>query len=359
MRSKVIVAAVALSVTVLGGCATTQKSPSNGQLEQARMENAQLRQELAETRSAASQSQQSRSDIAMYPANAKPGECYASVMTPAQFTTETNRVEVSPSTEKLHVVPAQYEWDTKQVMVRESSTKVVPVPATYTTQTKRIMVSPAKTRLVTIAAEYNTVTTQVVDVPAHTVWKRGDSLIPGAIETRVDSDTGDIMCLVTVPATYRTITKKVLVQPERVVEKTTPAEYDTVTQRVVKTPATTRTIKIPAEYKTVRVRQLVSESRTTTTTVPAEYDTVTTKKLVSPESLSWQRVVCETNMTPELARTLQRELARRQYYTGKIDGLYGPLTMTAVSSYAEDRQLPGGEDYITYSILESLDISTP
>ena len=69
------------------------------------------------------------------------------------------------------------------------------------------------------------------------VWKKGT----GPIQ-RIDESTGEIMCLVEVPATYKTISKEVLVSP-----------------------ATTRTVEIPAVYKTVSVRQEVSaasESRT-------------------------------------------------------------------------------------------------
>jgi hypothetical protein len=55
------------------------------------------------------------------------------------------------------------------------------------------------------------------------VWKKGR----GPIE-KIDAATGEIMCLVEVPATYK----------------------------VMDTPPTTREVTVPAEYKTVKVQKL-------------------------------------------------------------------------------------------------------
>jgi len=64
---------------------------------------------------------------------------------------------------------------------------------------------------------------QVLIKEAHTVWKKGRGLIE-----KVDDTTGEIMCLVEVPAQYKTVRKRVLVNPATVKEVTIPAEYKTV-----------------------------------------------------------------------------------------------------------------------------------
>lgn len=60
----------------------------------------------------------------------------------------------------------------------------------------------------TVPAVYKTTTEEVLESPAQTVWKKGR----GPIE-KLDNATGEIMCLVEIPAKYRTIQKVVLENP--------------------------------------------------------------------------------------------------------------------------------------------------
>ena len=240
---------------------------------------------------------------------------------------------------------------------KAESKKLVVVPATYETETEQVLVKPASKRYETVPAQYRTDDEQVVDIPAHTMWRRGTTTVPGAISTKSDQNTGEIMCLVNVPATYKTIHKTVLVQPASVQEVDVPAQYRTVTKTVVKNPATTQEVDIPATYKTVRVQQLVKPADTVRTPIPAEYETVTSRKKVSDEQLKWREIVCETNMTPGLARRLQTRLRETGDYKGPIDGVFGRETMTAAQRYSGEHDLPVGRNYITLDMLKLLDMS--
>jgi len=66
-----------------------------------------------------------------------------------------------------------------------------------------------------------------------------------------------------------------------------PAKYKTVTKRVVKTPATTKTVEIPAEYAVQKVRKLVAPATEKRTVIPAEYTDVTRTVPVSSSSVQW------------------------------------------------------------------------
>ncbi len=114
----------------------------------------------------------------------------------------------------------------------EASSKVAVSEAKYRMVEKRVMVKDASFRMEGVPAVYKWEEEQVVDKLAHTIWKKG----AGPIQ-RIDESTGEIMCLVEVPETYKTIRRKVLA-----------------------TPATTRRIEIPAEYKIVNVRELVEDA---------------------------------------------------------------------------------------------------
>jgi hypothetical protein len=92
------------------------------------------------------------------------------------------------------------------------------------------------------------------------------------------------MCLVTIPATYKTVSKRVLVSPE-----------------------TTREVEIPAAFKTVKVRKMVQPAQSKRIPIPAKYQTVTKQNKISEGHMEWRSVLCKTNMTREIGLDIQRE----------------------------------------------------
>jgi len=169
-----------------------------------------------------------------------------------------------------HFVPAQYQTVTEQVLSSEASTKIETIPAEYEWVEERVLVSEASYRMEEVPAAYETVSETVVDVPAHTIWKKGT----GPIQ-RIDEATGEIMCLVEVPATYKTITK-----------------------RVLKSGPTTRRVEIPAQYEMVKVRKLVSSPSQRTVEIPASYDTVSRQEKIADASFVWHEI-SDTSMSAE------------------------------------------------------------
>ena len=192
------------------------------------------------------------------PPNAKPGECYAKVLIPAVTDTKSERVQVSEEQKVLsRIIPAQYRVETEQVKVRE-------------------------------ARQY---------------WKPGK----GAVE-KIDSATGEILCLVEEPALFKTVEKRVLVEPER------------------------------PEYKIV----------------PAQFETITSTHVVQPERLEWRRILCNTNVTPATIASIQRALSSKGYKVGPIDGQLGARTMQAINSYQLNNGLASRG--ITYETLGHLGV---
>jgi len=168
---------------------------------------------------------------------AKPGQCFDEHFAAPSYQTVKERVLVSEGSEQINLTPAKYEWTEQRVMVAPATRKLVEVPARFTTSSERVMVEDAKT-----------------------VWKKGR----GAVE-KIDNGTGDIMCLVEVPAVYKTVSK-----------------------RILQAPATTKVVEEPARYETVRVRKLVSDASESRVAVPAKYQEVTKRVMASAGSHSWQ-----------------------------------------------------------------------
>ena len=370
MRKATWLTSVAVATVVASGCATTgtqepaqaidsKISAQRAEIEslkadlQDRERSLREKQEtierLAQTPAVSSQPPSIAGSDDLFPPNAKPGECYARLFVPPQFETKQVRVLKRAAAERLEIVPATYEWVDEKVLVKEASSRLEVVPATYEWVEEKVLVKPASSKLVEVAAKYEWTEEKVLEKPAHTVWKKGR----GPIE-RVDNATGEIMCLVEIPAKYRTVRKRIMAAAPTTKEITIPAEYKTVRKRVQKTAAATRTIEIPAEYKTVRVRRQVNSATTRKIDIPAEYQTVTKTDKLAEGKMAWRSILCETNATPALISQLQRALAKAGFDPGPVDGRVGAQTISAVKAYQTKKGLPRGN--ITTATLKSLGI---
>jgi regulator of extracellular matrix RemA (YlzA/DUF370 family) len=322
--------------------------------------------------------------------SAKPGQCFDEFFVAARFETRKEKVLVQEAAHRIEIIPAKYEFVNEKVVIAEPQEKITEV-----------------------AAQYAKVTEQVLVKPAHQMWKKGR----GPIE-RVDNATGEIMCLVEVPAQYKTVSKRVLkapattrkveipakyktvkvrklVQPAQEKKIEIPAEYGTVTRqemvapssrvwgalgskglgertgqrlclnhvpaktktvkrRAVKSPATTKKIEIPAEYKTIQVRKLVRPAEEKRIEIPAEYVSVSKRALAREGRTSWLPVLCETNTTPGLVSQIQRGLKKAGHNPGPIDGIIGRQTTAALRSFQSAKGLQGPG--ITMSTLDALGI---
>ena len=283
------------------------------------------------------------------PDNARAGECFAKVIIPARFETRSEKVLARAASERTEIIPARYEWVDEEVLVQAESIQVEIIPETYKWVEEQKLMRAATTRINIIPARYETVSEQVIDKPAQTVWKKGR----GAIE-RIDNGTGEIMCLVEEPATYKTVTRQKLVEAERKEEIEIPAVYSTIRRRVIDKPAEVKKTPVPAVYKTIRVQKLVEDTKTRTIEIPEEYQTVTNKVKVANSRLEWKSVLCETNMSPEIGYAVQRALFSRGYNPGRIDGVLGTETMDALERFQKDNHLAQGG--VTMESLQALNI---
>jgi hypothetical protein len=68
-------------------------------------------------------------------------------------------------------------------------------------------------------------------------------------------------------------------------------------------------------------------------------------------------VSCQLNATPEMIRQIQHALKQAYYYHGPLDGINGPQTRRAVTSYQHAKGLAVGG--ITFETLQSLGLPIP
>jgi len=286
----------------------------------------------------------------LLPPDAKPGQCFARVFTPPTFNSVSSQVLKSSGYDIVNVIPAQYTTETKQVLIKEESKELVVVPPVYGYAEEKVLVSPEIKELRKVPAVYGTKVEKVLIKPAHTVWKKGSGPI-----TKIDESTGEIMCLVEVPAVYENVKSRIIESPETTKEVVVkPAVYKTVKRRVVKTPATTQEKIIPAQYDTVNVKKLVKAAQTTTKKVDPVYETVSKRIKITEGKIDWAPVLCDTNVNGDIVRQLQAELNTRQYNAGVVDGVYGWQTTQAVKKFQRDNKLAEGG--LTIEVVDALGI---
>ncbi len=428
--------------------------------------------------------------------DAKPGECYAKVIVPAQYEVKTEEVLVKPESEQVEVKPATFDVAETSVIEKEGFTKIKVVPAKFKEVVEEVEVSPAGTQWVTSLgkkgipaspallaaaktsgipiqaaalgecfkeyytpakfeetekevlvkeeseeikvagaqfeeteetvvvkqaskkkvykpAEYEVIEEKIEIEPAKAVWKKGDGPI-----TKIDNSTGEIMCLIQVPAKYKTIKKTVLKAPSAIDLVEVPEETQAVKVSKLVSDATIDKVKIPAEYKTVKLTKKISDAAFTwktagaeaegtytgnqicfkeipakftkvkklvidspagveeekvdpiakiikvsnvateaeeiRTKVPAEYNTVEKRAKVASERLEWRRVLCKTNMGPDINKRIQQALKDAGVYGGSIDGNIGKGTLSAVERFQKDNGMATGG--LTIDVLEKLGV---
>lgn len=374
------------------------------------------------------------------PKTAKAGECFAKVARPAQFRTETARKLVKEASERIDTVPAKYEtvkekvltkeaserieivppvykavkvrvqseeiqevvpavYETvkEKVLVKEASSRLEEVPAVFGEVEEKVLAKPASRRAIEVPAVYETVTEKKLVREAFTTWKPGTQ----TNIQKLDEKTGQIMCMVEVPAEYQEVTRQVVKSPAHVRYEDIPAEYQTVRKTVLKTPASTRTIQIPAEYGEREVKKLVKPAITATKVVPvdyereimtvvrpasekriaipaeyaerevtrlvaparevrvpiaAEYADVPQEVMVCPVQEYWTQVLCDVNATPAKVTEIQKALAAAGFNPGSTNGKLDATTMKAVTDFQKAKGL-AQDGYVNIETVKALGVS--
>lgn len=234
-----------------------------------------------------------------YPRDAHAGQCFAQVRTAPVFESYQEQIVVSPGRVEKRHVPARYEWSERRVLVSPERTVRHLIRATYRSVTETVVVSPATTHIETIAPVYDTVSEKVMVHPAHTEWRRTyvgpDGVLPPGAYVR---PTGEVVCLIEVPAEYAKVQRQVLREPGRTIETPVPAVTQLVTRQVIDQPAHEVVEQVPAVYGAEKFRRLVAGARTETVHVPPTFASHTKQRQVSEGGLEWRLVDCDTKGAP-------------------------------------------------------------
>ncbi len=310
------------------------------------------------------------------PTSARPGQCYARVLVPAVYRDAPMEVVTQEAVERIDVAEPTFRMRPETVMTREGFTRYVVTEPTFRTEQATIVTRPAYERLVVQPAQMATRTETVTIREPRMVWRAGANL---SGVRRLDTNTGEIYCLVEERGVTQTISRKVVTAPASVSRVMVPAQTETLTRQVVATPASVREVVVAPETRTVQIQEIASPAAERRVLVPEARSTINRQILVSPERYEWAQVECDhsgaVSMEVPMAqnrpmaapapvaptargipvpfdnrpmqsapitistRDLQTALAKKGYYRGPIDGIYGSLTRNAVSAFQRSNNM--------------------
>jgi hypothetical protein len=278
------------------------------------------------------------------PPHAKPGQCFARVTLPARVEHYQEQVLVEEGREVQSVVPPRFAPRTHEVVVREESRRYEVSEPVYETVPETVLVRPGYEKTWVEPAEVRTVHETVTVEPARLAWKLVRSPLQPA----------PVWCLIEEPAKTAVVARSVVVRPETVRTVSVPPETKVIPRDVLRRPAQVREVIVPPLVKPVVVEEMVEPARVEVHRTPPRFAPVTKTRVVEPERGEWVQVLCEADANPHRIKAMQGALARRGYYKGPVDGLYGPATADAVRRFQHDQALPHG-GYLSLPTLHALE----
>ncbi|MEL7264033.1 MAG: hypothetical protein AAFP69_04360 [Planctomycetota bacterium] len=289
------------------------------------------------------------SGLSQLPPNPKPGECYVRVRVLAKYKTVTEDVMIRQATVRYQLVPAKFREVEERVMTNPESVRYEIIPAEYRTDRVTVVCKPEHTKLTSNATEFRDQPVNVQTEPERIVWKTGENPMGD-----ISKMAGDILCLVVEPAKFRKVMTRVVDHTASIKKRSVAAETMEIDTQVMVRPSRVKEIPVPASYKTVRVQKMVSPAKMKEIPVPAEYEKIETRVLVSPAKMVWRRVLCETNVTPDLIHRLRAKLQAKGFDNNQSCDKWSDELQRVVRRYQKKNELSQGG--LTYEFLEHLGV---
>lgn len=279
------------------------------------------------------------------------GKCFAKCITPDQYSTEEKRIMVKPAYKTLSVTPAEYRTEEEKIMIKPASKRYVYVPATFTTSQRTIQVEDPYNEIRTTPASFAGGSERILVQPKAVRWEYQKNT------TNCQSPTGDciVACAVEYPEEYRNVPTQVIDRAAGFTKSQKGGRSITVDIQEIGTPARVDEIDVPAEYTTITKRILVKDEAVVENEVPAEYAVETMRVMTSQGGQSsWEEILCDVRVTGNTTQQVQRALANKGYDPGPVDGVMGAKTRSALAKFQQDNGLKVGG--MTIETLKALGV---
>ena len=365
---------------------TTQKA------QEVKKDIAEAAEHLANTTPGTEESAAPVKDLTLDLPPAVPGQCFAKVLTPAQYETQTEKVLLREGTEKTVVHPPKFGTKKEKILVREAAKRLVVVPATFKKEHEKVLVREGERNWVTDLKRDIPLSPEIL-AAAKAAGVNIDAIQPGECYREyykpaqyefkpveyVQRQAYDKLSvtppkyetveqkvlvkeaykrLIPVPATYEYETEKILVEPEHTVWKKkrcagqgcggetlclvkVPAKYKIIKKRVLKTPASVKVVEVPAVYKTIKVRKLVTPAAVQTATVPEVTASYKQRVKTADPVFTWKKA----GERVDGFRYTGHQICLRERPEA-----YKTITKTVVATPASTKEVEIPEQYKTYTV---------
>lgn len=185
--------------------------------------------------------------------------------------------------------------------------------------------------------------------------------------TPPNAKPGQCFTKIIIPAKYKTVTERQLVEEAGQRIEVIPASFKQGTKRVLVSEATEKLEVVPATYKTVRERVLVKPASSKLIQVPAQYETVSNRVMVTPARKEWkpgtgpiQRIDNNTGEimclieVPATYKTVTKRVLKSPASTRTVEipAEYKSVTKQVVATAATTRKVSIPAKYKTISVTE-------
>ncbi|CAA6820169.1 MAG: Reverse transcriptase [uncultured Sulfurovum sp.] len=308
--------------------------------------------------------------------NVRPGTCYYEHLSIERPLTATAKILSTEATERFVATPAKYRTITKKIMTDSTSVKLLPsaatykkvkdkvvvepahtewkkttcdnrgcnesevvclteVPTTYKEVTKKIMLTPSVAKKVKVTPTYKTVQVEEIAQPA--TVRRVE--IPAKYTTVNYTKKNQVENFYWDDESSKNMPSRIRSQCDKICLTETPARYKTVKKKVVLTPATTKKIKTKPQYTMVKIKKIEEEASFKKVVIPAEYITVVTEKERTKGYSKWMPMICESNITPNMVKKVQKALQLKGFYMGEVSGIWDLESKSAAREYQREKGL--------------------
>ncbi|MFS4491583.1 OmpA family protein [Maribacter sp. 2308TA10-17] len=224
------------------------------------------------------------------PTNPEPGKCYVRCTTPDVYVNETITLTVKPAYKVLKTVPATYKTVTEQVEVKAAGKKLTVIPEKWGTETVSYVSKEGGNTLRITPASFGKGSETIETRPAYAQWELG-AAAPDCASGNPDDCR--YWCYKGYPAEFTTIETTTLAGDASVSKTPIASKNASYTKRVLLEPAKVVEEVIPAEYKTITKTVLDKDAYTTEETVAAQTKSFTKEVLKEKGGLTtWKEVEC-------------------------------------------------------------------
>lgn len=181
--------------------------------------------------------------------DAEAGECFAKVLVPPSYKTETFNSLVSEASESIQVVPAKFSDATKRIVVKEASTVITAIPPVHETVETSVVVVEASTDWVRGGLESTMAASKGDLFELESAGHKLDEVKPGMCfyehykPATIEKNEENVLIteatetLEVIPASYKASTEEVMIRPESNRYLATPVKFETVQEKVLIEPA--------------------------------------------------------------------------------------------------------------------------